>query len=55
MILTAKALLDRNPSPTEFEVKTYIAGTLCRCGSYKGIVKAVMSVAQIPQHHKEEA
>ena len=46
MILTAKALLDKNPSPTEFEIKKYIAGNLCRCGSYKGIVKAVLSVVR---------
>ncbi|MBI5967650.1 MAG: (2Fe-2S)-binding protein [Deltaproteobacteria bacterium] len=46
MILTAKALLDENSRPTELEVKKAIAGNLCRCGAYKKIVKAIMSVAQ---------
>ncbi len=45
MILTAKALLDENPRPTEAEVKKAIAGNLCRCGAYQKIVKAVLSVA----------
>lgn len=46
MILTAKALLDENPRPTELEVKKAIAGNLCRCGAYKKIVEAIMSVTQ---------
>jgi carbon-monoxide dehydrogenase small subunit len=45
MILTAKALLDENPRPTEMEVKKAIAGNLCRCATYNKAVKAVMSVA----------
>ncbi len=45
MVLTAKALLDENPSPTEMEVKKAIAGNLCRCGTYNKVVKAVLSVA----------
>jgi carbon-monoxide dehydrogenase small subunit len=45
MILTAKALLDENPRPTEMEIKKAIAGNLCRCGSYHKVVKAVLSVA----------
>jgi carbon-monoxide dehydrogenase small subunit len=45
MILTAKALLDENPTPTEMEIKKAIAGNLCRCGSYNKVVKAVLSVA----------
>lgn len=46
MILTAKALLDENPRPTEMEVKKAIAGNLCRCGTYSKVVKAVLSVAK---------
>jgi carbon-monoxide dehydrogenase small subunit len=46
MILTAKALLDENPRPTEMEVKKAIAGNLCRCGTYNKVVKAVLSVSQ---------
>jgi carbon-monoxide dehydrogenase small subunit len=45
MILTAKALLDENPRPSEMEVKKAIAGNLCRCGTYNKVVKAVLSVA----------
>ncbi len=46
MILTAKALLDENPKPTEGEVRKAIAGNLCRCGAYNKVVKAVLSVAE---------
>jgi carbon-monoxide dehydrogenase small subunit len=45
MILTAKALLDENPRPTEMEVRKAIAGNLCRCGTYNKVVQAVLSVA----------
>jgi carbon-monoxide dehydrogenase small subunit len=46
MILTAKAFLDENPQPKEMEVKKAIEGNLCRCGAYKRIVEAIMSVAE---------
>jgi aerobic carbon-monoxide dehydrogenase small subunit len=45
MILTAKALLDENPSPTRAEVRRWLAGTLCRCSGYMQIVDAVMDAA----------
>ena len=45
MILSAKALLDRNPKPTEMEVRTAISGNLCRCTGYQKIVDAVESAA----------
>ncbi len=45
MILSAKALLDRNPKPTEMEVREAIAGNLCRCTGYAKIVEAAMSAA----------
>jgi len=48
MILSAKALLDNNPAPTEVEVKKALVGNLCRCGSYKKIVEAVMSLSKAP-------
>lgn len=41
MILSAKALLDQNPSPSEDEVRTAISGNLCRCTGYQKIVKAI--------------
>lgn len=46
MILSSKALLDRNPDPTDEEIKIAIAGNLCRCTGYKKIIKAIKSAAQ---------
>ncbi len=46
MILTAKALLDRNPNPTEAEVRREIAGNYCRCTGYEKIVEAVLAAAK---------
>ena len=46
MIMTAKALLNTNPSPTEDEVKEALSGNFCRCISHYQVVKAVMSVAK---------
>ena len=45
-VVTAKALLDRNPNPTEDEVKEALAGNLCRCGTYPQHPKAVLEAAQ---------
>lgn len=45
MILSAKALLDKNPAPTEEEVKEAIGGNLCRCTGYIQIVEAIMAAA----------
>ena len=41
MMLTARALLDRNPHPTDEEIREAISGTLCRCTGYKNIVAAI--------------
>jgi carbon-monoxide dehydrogenase small subunit len=41
MLVAAKALLDRNPNPTDEEIRTWLAGNLCRCTGYDKIVKAV--------------
>ncbi|OGQ79254.1 MAG: (2Fe-2S)-binding protein [Deltaproteobacteria bacterium RIFCSPLOWO2_12_FULL_60_19] len=46
MILSAKALLDRNPRPTEAEVKEALSGNLCRCTGYVKIVEAIMETAK---------
>jgi carbon-monoxide dehydrogenase small subunit len=46
MIMTAKAILDENPRPTEAEVRTKMAGNLCRCTGYKKVVEAVMEAAE---------
>jgi aerobic carbon-monoxide dehydrogenase small subunit len=45
MILTAKALLERNPHPTEQEIRWGISGNLCRCTGYQNIIKAVRYAA----------
>lgn len=45
VLVAAKALLDRNPDPTETEVRFWLAGNLCRCTGYDKIVRAVLEVA----------
>lgn len=44
-IVAAKALLERNPDPTETEVRYWLAGNLCRCTGYDKIVRAVLDTA----------
>ena len=44
-IVASKALLDRNPDPSETEVRYWLAGNLCRCTGYDKIVRAVMDAA----------
>ncbi len=46
MLLTAKALLDENPNPSEEEVKESLSGNLCRCTGYVKIVEATRAAAQ---------
>jgi aerobic-type carbon monoxide dehydrogenase small subunit (CoxS/CutS family) len=46
MVLSAKALLDRHPHPTEDEVREALAGHLCRCTGYKKPVEAVLAAAR---------
>jgi nicotinate dehydrogenase subunit A len=46
VIMSAKALLDRNPRPTEAQVREGLNGNLCRCGSHNRIVRAVMRASQ---------
>jgi len=41
MIMTTKALLDKNPKPTDSQIKEALAGNLCRCGTHIRILKAV--------------
>jgi len=45
-LVAAKALLDRNPNPTETEVRYWLAGNLCRCTGYDKIVRAVLDTAK---------
>ena len=44
-IMAAKALLEKNPKPTEHEVRYWLAGNLCRCTGYDKIVRAVLDAA----------
>jgi aerobic carbon-monoxide dehydrogenase small subunit len=44
-LIAAKALLDRNPDPSETEVRYWLAGNLCRCTGYDKIVRAVLDTA----------
>ncbi|HWQ58177.1 MAG TPA: (2Fe-2S)-binding protein [Clostridia bacterium] len=44
-IMSAKALLDKNPHPTREEVKIAIAGNLCRCTGYEQLIEAVLDAA----------
>ena len=45
LIVSTKALLEENPSPTEAEARYFLAGNLCRCTGYDKIIKAVMDAA----------
>jgi carbon-monoxide dehydrogenase small subunit len=46
MLVSAKALLDRNPSPTREDVVEAISGNICRCTGYEPIIEAVLAAAQ---------
>jgi len=46
ILVAAKSLLERNPDPTEIEVRYWLAGNLCRCTGYDKIVRAVLDTAQ---------
>jgi aerobic-type carbon monoxide dehydrogenase small subunit (CoxS/CutS family) len=45
MLISAKALLDSNPDPSEDEIRIALSGNLCRCTGYQGIVRAVQAAA----------
>ena len=46
ILVAAKALLDKNPSPTESELRFWLAGNLCRCTGYDKIINAVQAAAE---------
>lgn len=54
MLMSARALLDRNPDPTVEEVKEAIAGNLCRCTGYAPIIEAIMSAARLEREVRLE-
>jgi carbon-monoxide dehydrogenase small subunit len=55
MILSTKALLDRNPSPTEEDIRAALSRNLCRCTGYARIVSAVLSAAELLRKERERA
>ena len=55
MVLAGEALLAENPQPTRQEIRTAIAGNLCRCTGYQQIVDAIQATAQNRQEKKTHA
>ena len=53
MIMTAKALLDRNPHPTHEDVRLALSGNLCRCTGYDRIEKAILMAADVVVKYAE--
>lgn len=47
MVISAIALLDKNPSPSEQEIKIAMQGNICRCGTYPRIIKAIQEVSTV--------
>lgn len=47
MMMSAKALLDRNPTPSEEEVREALSGNLCRCGTHPRIIRAVLRAGRM--------
>jgi carbon-monoxide dehydrogenase small subunit len=55
MIMSAKALLEKNPNPTEEEIRWGISGNLCRCTGYVKIVEAIQyAAAKLREQPQEE-
>jgi carbon-monoxide dehydrogenase small subunit len=46
VLVAAKALLERNPDPTEIEVRYWLAGNLCRCTGYDKLIQSVLVAAK---------
>ncbi len=53
MVMSGKALIDKNPNPTEADIKEAIKGNICRCTGYKKIIEAIDLVAQIKRGDKQ--
>lgn len=51
MIMAVKCLLDKNPKPTELDIREAISGNLCRCGSYSFIIEAVNLITSREAQH----
>jgi carbon-monoxide dehydrogenase small subunit len=50
MMMSAVALLDRNPRPTAKEIRFSLAGNLCRCTGYHKIIEAIQQAAEVIDH-----
>jgi len=46
MLMSSKALLDRNPNPSEEDIKVALSGNLCRCGGYLKVIEAIKSISK---------
>lgn len=55
MLLTAKALLDENPDPTEAQIRKGIEGNLCRCTGYNRIIQAIMLASRRMRRGNDKA
>ena len=53
-IIAATALLERNPAPSEQQVRYWLAGNLCRCTGYDKIIRAVLDAAPMVKAHGQE-
>jgi len=51
-MITVKALLDRNPEPSEEEIKHALSGNLCRCTGYTQMYQAIKAAIEAEQAHK---
>jgi aerobic carbon-monoxide dehydrogenase small subunit len=51
MIMATKALLSSNPKPTETEIRDYLSGNICRCGTYKEVLAAIKSLSEKNSNH----
>jgi carbon-monoxide dehydrogenase small subunit len=52
-VLTAHYLLSENPSPTEREIREYLSGHICRCGTYKQMIEAILECAKEQNQAKQ--
>ena len=55
MIMSAKSLLDKNPAPTEADIRKAIAGNLCRCTGYVQIVESIDKAAEMMKQEKQSS
>jgi aerobic-type carbon monoxide dehydrogenase small subunit (CoxS/CutS family) len=54
-VMSAYALLQRNPSPTETDIRDALVGNLCRCNAYGRIITGIQTAAQLLTHHFGES